>query len=104
MSMVKPTPMRDKPVKRVKQRKGLRRVSKKMAPRLRDYYRLRKVFLGRNFFCGYPGCYSPCTDVHHVHGRGKNLNDITTWMPICRRHHNLIHSHPSAARALGLLA
>jgi hypothetical protein len=42
-------------------------------------------------------------DVHHVKGRGKYYLDESTWMAVCRKCHDWIHSHANSARAMGLL-
>lgn len=42
-------------------------------------------------------------DVHHTKGRGRYLNDQTTWLPVCRQCHEWIHNNPFSAREAGLL-
>lgn len=88
-------------------RTPLRRVSKKHAKELRIYAKLRLDFLeshpmcevGRKDICNRFSC-----DVHHVHGRGKHLNDKGTWLAVCRPCHDFIHRNPGQARQLGFLA
>lgn len=79
---------------------GLRKVSKKLAPRLKLYSALRKEFLEKNRMCF---CGAPSMDVHHIGGRGSNLNATDTWLAVCRFHHDEIHRNPNEARKLGLL-
>jgi len=44
-------------------------------------------------------------DVHHSAGKlGDRLLDDTKWIPVCREHHEWIHSHIEEARRLGLIA
>lgn len=82
-------------------------VKKRSAKREREakeYTKLRKAYLTRR------GCEARlfvCTgrmvEIHHSQGRGKNLNNVNTWVGVCRACHIFIHSHPSKARELGLL-
>lgn len=44
------------------------------------------------------------TEIHHVKGRGKHLNDESSWLAVSRPTHNFIHANPSKARLMGLLA
>jgi hypothetical protein len=30
-------------------------------------------------------------DIHHIHGRGKNMNVLSNLMALCRDHHNSAH-------------
>ncbi len=43
------------------------------------------------------------TDVHHKDKRGKNLNEVDTWLSVCRTCHDKIHREPSWAREKGFL-
>jgi hypothetical protein len=43
------------------------------------------------------------TDVHHKKGRGKYLLDESTWLPVCREHHDKIHANPAWAFEQGYL-
>jgi hypothetical protein len=41
--------------------------------------------------CGKPG-----NDIHHIHGRGKDMDVIKNLMALCRKHHERAHGtiHP----------
>lgn len=92
-------------------------MSKKRTKEAREYARLRKKFLtpARNcealvtiLLAGNTvrvekGDSTLATEIHHREGRGKNLNNTSTWLAVCRPCHRWIHQHPSKARALGLL-
>ncbi len=91
-------------------RTPLRRVSKKRAVGLRIYSKLRKQFLEEHPYCQayatiwYPACDSPpSVEIHHKRGRGKYLNETSTWLAVCRMSHDFIHQHPKAARIMGFL-
>lgn len=45
----------------------------------------------------------PSTDVHHMARRGKHYLNVTTWLAVCRDHHDLIEAHGDWARAHGYL-
>ena len=80
----------------------MRRVSKKRGKALREYAWRRAQFLwsgGERRCCEVEGCICLATEVHHKAGRGKNLNNVATWMAVCRPHHEKIHRNPSWARA-----
>jgi hypothetical protein len=100
-SMIRPRPMLPRPIKSPKKRSGLKRVSDKMRHSLRIYAALKKAW-----FLAHPKCQFVLTpgascgeiegvDVHHARGRGKYLNDIRTWVTLCRRHHSYVHDHPA---------
>lgn len=85
-------------------RTTLRRVSKKMEKRLRDYRQLKKQVLSQSSFCEMPDCGKRGFQIHHVHGRsGENLCNTATWMILCTSCHAWIHSHPNEARKKGYL-
>ena len=94
-AVVKRSPLRRK--------SRLRPASKKRAKQLRDYTRLRKVFLKDFPRCGVCGT-APATDIHHIAGRNHAmLNEPAWWIAVCRGCHDHIHRHPGEARAKGLL-
>ena len=68
------------------------------------YFKLRKNFLYKYPLCGaaLPNCTSQSTDIHHMKGRGKYYNDLSTWLSVCRTCHNWIETHPIEAIELGL--
>ena len=89
-------------------RTPLRRVSKKHAAALARYYELRRAFLAENTLCegfkvGLAGCEGDAVEPHHTKGRGIHLNDVSSWLPMCRQCHTWCHQHPSLARARGWL-
>lgn len=91
-------------------RTPLRRVSKKHAAARREYSKLSKAFLAAHPRCEWNappppwiGCNRRSRDVHHIQGRGKNLNRVETWVALCREHHDFCHQYPNKARAMGLL-
>ena len=90
-------------------RTPLRRVSKKHAAALAKYYELRRAFLSEQTLCegfkvGLAGCEGDAVEVHHQKGRGIHLNDVSTFLAVCRPCHEFIHQHPSQARARGWLS
>ena len=40
-------------------------------------------------------CKAPSVDIHHIKGRGKNMDVITNLMALCRDCHNKAHSSVS---------
>lgn len=87
----------------MKRRTPMRRMSKKREAEMKEYLKLRRFFMVENPFCQV--CFARGSkDVHHVKGRGRNLNKTETWRAVCRSCHNWIHNHGKQARELGLLA
>lgn len=84
-------------------RTPLKRVSKKLGAKLRQYRVLAVQFKKDNPTCQVC-CVKFTSDVHHKAGRGRNLLNVATWMPVCRPCHDLIHQHPSFARKQGYLS
>jgi len=41
------------------------------------------------------------TEVHHKRGRGKFLNDVSTWLAVSREGHERIEANPLWARDNG---
>lgn len=90
-------------------------MSPSRAKRLREYAPLRKMFLGENPWCkvcenlrieGFivPGMIQPSVDVHHIRGRvGRLLTAVQFFLPVCRRHHDMIRDNPSWAKAKGYI-
>ncbi len=113
-----------------KVRKRIPKVSKRRASRLGEYRKKREAFLSANPYCQiwmrrmgltekdavlWGGQYfhrptmtiywAPRSqEIHHVRGRiGAMLLDERYWLAASRSEHDWCHSHPSQARALGLL-
>lgn len=91
------------PIKR--QSKPIPKASKKRLAELKIYSVLRKDYLK-----DYPNCQAKLSvckrkavDIHHTALRGKNLNNVDTWLSVCRECHNWIHVNSNLARELGLL-
>ena len=86
-------------------RTPLRKVSKKMASKLHEYRKLRLAFLQEHKYCqiALDCCTVSATDVHHKMRRGKHINDVTTWMAVCRNCHSYIETHASMAREKGYI-
>jgi hypothetical protein len=86
----------------------LRRVSKRRAGELREYAKLRKEYLGEHATCEV--CeHRKATDIHHKGTpggvkRGSNLNNVDTWLAVCRTCHEEIEMNKSWARTKGYLA
>lgn len=101
-------------VSKPKPRKPVRKVSKSMAKKLREYYRKKAFFMSKpeNYFCRackdayergeiMAGLILVATDCHHSKGRGKHLLDETTYVPLCRPHHDMCKSDPRWALRFG---
>ncbi len=87
-------------------RTPLKRISNKQAAALRIYSKLRKQYLREHPYCEVAlasGIKLKATDIHHKAGRGPNLNNVDTWMAVCRDCHREIHENPSWARSKGYL-
>lgn len=111
-------PMPEKLVKQKKRkRKSLRRVSDKRRE-VNVIYNLAKAefWLDRESKDGFrrcewtdmspkydrydeERCHEVATDLHHKKGRtGSNLTNKSTFLGLCRKHHNWIHDHAREAR------
>lgn len=94
-------------------RTPIKKVSSKRRVESRIYSAKRKAFLTARPWCeicieedreSASGRVLGSQDVHHVCGRlGGNFLNETTWMALCRKHHDWIHTHPSKAREKGWL-
>jgi hypothetical protein len=81
----------------------IKKVSEKLSKELNIYNGKRIIFLAENTNCfaKFNGCFGEATDVHHSRGRGRYLNDTSTWLPLCRSCHNYIETHPKEAKGKG---
>jgi len=94
-------------------RTRLKPISEKRSAELKVYRTLRKEFLSVNRMCEAGvtleaagivcGCRKWSSEIHHTAKRRKNLNNVDTWMPICRPCHDWIEQNKSKARELHLL-
>jgi hypothetical protein len=89
---------------KVKKRTPLRQKSEKREVEERIYLEKRRDYLSTHPFCEFEGCRNPSRDLHHKAKRGAHYLDESTFMGLCRYHHNFIHDNPNEARAKGLLA
>lgn len=93
-----------KPLPPKKQRKRIRRMSKKRQKSSRIYNEMAKAFLIANPKCQVKLCFRRSTQVHHTRGRhGTNYLDMTTWLATCNSCHDDIHRHPAWAKKQGYL-
>ncbi len=92
-----------KPAAKKKLPKRIKPVSESMALRLKAYRVERDKFMNENNVCQFTGCNKEANDLHHKAGRGKNLSNVSTFMAVCRFHHNWIHEHPKESRELKYL-
>lgn len=92
----------EKPEK--KKPKPIRKVSVKRVGENKEYSVEGAKFLEENQTCQYEGCTQISEQLHHIEGRGKNINNKSTWMAICAEHHYFIHHiGPKTAREKGYL-
>lgn len=49
-------------------------------------------------------CLAQSVDIHHTRKRGEFYLDESTFMAVCRYHHEIIHRNPDWARVRGYLA
>lgn len=81
----------------------IRRVSKKRAKELTQYFKLRNEYLEALPICGV--CKE--REAFHIHHKNKRnnarLNDQKYWVGVCASCHSFIHDHPEAARKEGWL-
>lgn len=94
-----------KPEKKVqvpKKKAAIRPMSKKLAKERKMYRELRQEFLEKpeNMFCAvYPSI--PADQIHHMRGRGKYLNDTSTWLGVSGPGHEWIEQNPKLAKERG---
>lgn len=96
-----PLPRRQKPIARV---------SVRQKKRLAEYAKVKSEYLKHHQCCelAYTGSstdYVKChgaVEVHHRRGRvGKLLSEPAHFLPVCRSHHNWIHSNVDKAQRFG---
>lgn len=81
---------------------GIRHVSKKRAPQLREYSQRRKIYLAHNPKCRV--CTNRATEIHHSQGRiGSMLNNEEYWIQLCQECHHRAHMDRRWACSHGLL-
>lgn len=79
--------------------------SKKQAKEEAKYNRRVKAWKKEpgNTVCAVPGCGKPTEDCHHSKLRGIYLNDESTWIPMCRPHHDAIKLNSEWAKSMNLI-
>lgn len=77
-------------------------MSKQLSKDRKTYRELREEFLSRpeNMFCAVYHSI-PATQIHHMRGRGKYLNDISTWLAVSDVGHEWIEANPALSREKG---
>jgi len=96
------TDKKPKGLKRTEMKRGerLKPVSEKLKKERKIYSRLRKQFLLENPRCAvFP--WLKATEVHHKRGRGKYLNDVSTWLAVSHEGHRKIEENPEWAKEMG---
>ncbi len=85
--------------------KPIAKNSKKRIAELKIYSVLRKDYLKDHPRCEakLSGCQGKAKDIHHKAARGRNLNNVDTWLAVCRNCHTEIHFNSKQAHELGLL-
>lgn len=84
-----------KPEKKDKAKpKPIKRVSDKRKEENKTYKIVRKAYLVAHPFCEVKlkGCTKIATEIHHDEGRGIKLNDVSTFVAICRNCHNIVEN------------
>ncbi len=82
----------------------MRRVGKAQAERLALYAKLKPAYFKDHPICEMPNCNSPSCDIHHKKKPRKTyLNNLDTWMALCRPCHNQIENNKTWARENGYL-
>lgn len=82
-----------------KKRKRINPVSAQYKLELKVYSNNRIDFLATNPNCAACGGFA--LQVHHRAGRGVNLNNIDTWVPVCVECHVKIEHNPTWAKEQG---
>jgi len=78
----------------------IRKVSKKQSASLREYKKVREVYLIANPNC--ERCGNEATDIHHKKGRiGNDLINDNYFMAVCRPCHTWIENNPKEAKQIG---
>lgn len=114
----------NRPTPKAKQKKQLKKVSKRREGANREYTLRRKAFLWEHPYCfaygiiaaawrlgegqaipaHWPKSCPRSEEIHHMRKpKCKYLNDESTWLAVSRWSHEWIESHKSTARKLGLL-
>ena len=81
----------------------IKKVSDKLSKELKIYTLKRRIYLMENPNClaKIEGCTGAATTIHHRKGRGKYLNDTSTWLGACMSCHHHIENFPAFAKENG---
>lgn len=102
-------PWAKKPLPDKKPKNQLKKITKSLRKRKREYYPLQRQFLEDHPFCQIceaRGAMPPnrSTEVHHKFGRiGSLLCDVRGFVASCFPCRDFPHSNPKKARELGVL-
>ncbi len=99
-----------------KAKKHIRKVSKKLSSRLREYMKVRDAFLKAHWFCEWTlrerafnneittAPIPRATEIHHVRGRvGTLLTDTNYFMAVSAEGHRWIHANPKQSYERGYM-
>jgi hypothetical protein len=86
-----------------KSRKAIPRQSEKRKVADKEYGKLRKQFLEAYPLCLVESCKEPATEVHHKGRRGRNLLNVSLFLPCCSSCHRRIEENPKWAKENGYL-
>lgn len=81
-------------------RQKINKVSPKREELNKEYFKLVEQFKKDNPKCKAnvnEYCTEKTDDPHHKRGRGKNLLEVSGWLPVCRSCHSYITAHPKEA-------
>lgn len=77
-------------------------MSEKMKVKSKEYSSLRLEYLFDHIDCEICNFLS-ATQIHHKELRGKNHNNVETFLAVCNHCHQRIHENPKWARENGYL-
>jgi hypothetical protein len=81
----------------------IKSVSDKMLDSLKEYRKVRDVYMDEHTICEHPECSSPSTELHHKKGRvGQLLTNNKYFCALCHSHHEWVEKNPILAKELGL--
>ena len=85
--------------------KHINNKSKKRIEQDKIYMKLREIYLRKHPICEVDNI-SPSTEIHHTYSgkdRETHFLDVGSWMAVCRKSHDWIHTFPIDARKLNYL-
>ena len=75
-----------------------------MAANLREYKKVREIYLDKNPICeaNLNGCGNDANQIHHKKGRiGNLLIDDNYFLAVCGNCHHWIENNPTESKELG---